>query len=260
MYNNFRGMFVVKHRGGVIQYFKTGYDLFSLPRWDVRELGRLDMLNPDSTIIGADFERIIAKEFNKGFQVFKPQRPRRRVSKTTRDPITGKGKVTWVINPAKVVTRIMLPSEVPVCLNNFNKSFYDSQTGEAVIRSNTNEDIKMLDPMDVFMFGLSDLNVLNANRIHVGAGNANLEEATPFQRAVERAWKIKHDMLDIIDKIEKKKEAAEAKKKEEARKKKKLDKKKDKSPSKTRESSSTPHEEQQPLASSTYGATSEDPC
>ncbi|MFS8019782.1 hypothetical protein Hanom_Chr15g01407701 [Helianthus anomalus] len=32
MYNNIRGMFVVKRRGGVIQYFKTGYDLFSLPR------------------------------------------------------------------------------------------------------------------------------------------------------------------------------------------------------------------------------------
>ncbi|MFS8027755.1 hypothetical protein Hanom_Chr16g01502431 [Helianthus anomalus] len=61
IYNNLKGMFVVKHRGGVIQYFKTGYDLFSLPRWDVRELGRLDMLNPDRSSLGADFERIISK-------------------------------------------------------------------------------------------------------------------------------------------------------------------------------------------------------
>ncbi|MFS8022320.1 hypothetical protein Hanom_Chr16g01438101 [Helianthus anomalus] len=131
MYINLRGMFVVKRRGGVIQYFKTGYGMFSLPRWDVRELDRLDMLNPDRNSLRADFEHIIAKECNKGFVVFKPQRPRRRVSKTTRDPITDKGKVTWVINPAKVVTRIKIPAEVPVCLNKFKKLFYDSQIGEA---------------------------------------------------------------------------------------------------------------------------------
>ncbi|MFS7929871.1 hypothetical protein Hanom_Chr04g00337471 [Helianthus anomalus] len=157
MYCNLRGMFVVKRRGGVIQYFQTGYDLFSLPRWDLRELGRLDILNPEDRSLGGDFERIISKQYNKGFLDFKPQRPGRRVSKTTKDPITGKGKVTWVINPAKVVTRIKLPEEVPVCLNKFNKWFYDSHTGEAVIRSTENEDFRILDPMDVLMFGLSDL-------------------------------------------------------------------------------------------------------
>ncbi|MFS7962777.1 hypothetical protein Hanom_Chr08g00730501 [Helianthus anomalus] len=176
MYINLRGMLLVKRRGGVIQYFKIGFDLQSLPRWDIRELGRLDLLNPDRSSTGADFERLIAKECNRDFDVFKLQRPRRRVSKTTEDPVTGKGKVTWVIDPAKVVTRIKLPPEVPVSLNNFKKWFYDSQTGEAVIRSNSNEDIRTLNPMDVFMFGLSDLNMLNANIIHVGAGNVNLEE------------------------------------------------------------------------------------
>ncbi|MFS7969067.1 hypothetical protein Hanom_Chr09g00804821 [Helianthus anomalus] len=80
MYSNLRGMFVVKRRDGVIQYFKTVYDLFSLPRWDLRELGRLDMINPDNRSVGlGDFERIIAKECNKGFPNFKPQSPRRRV-------------------------------------------------------------------------------------------------------------------------------------------------------------------------------------
>ncbi|MFS7914659.1 hypothetical protein Hanom_Chr02g00156161 [Helianthus anomalus] len=224
MYSNLKGMFVVKRRGGVIQYFRTGYDLFSLPR---------------------------------GFPTIKTQRPRRRVSKTTKDPITGKGKVTWVINPAKVVTRIKLPDEVPVCLNNFKKWFYDSHTGEAVIRSNENEDIKILDPMDVFMLGLSDLTVLNANRINVGAGNANLEEAMLFQRAVERAWKRKQEMLDIVDKIEKRKDA-DAKKKE-GRKKKKHERKKEKSSSTTKESTTTPQATSPPPASSTYEAIMENP-
>ncbi|MFS8008774.1 hypothetical protein Hanom_Chr14g01276851 [Helianthus anomalus] len=171
MYSNLRGMFVVKRRGGVIQYFQTRFDLFTLPRWDLRELGRLDILNPGDRSICGDFEWL--------------QCPRRRVSKTTIDPVTRKGKVTWVINPAKVVARIKLPDEVAVCLNNFKKWFYDSRTGEAVIRSNENEDIRILDLMDVFMFGFSDLTVLNASRINVGARNVNLEEAILFQRAVE---------------------------------------------------------------------------
>ncbi|KAJ0523901.1 hypothetical protein HanIR_Chr10g0498791 [Helianthus annuus] len=216
MYDNLRGMFVVKRRGGVIQYFETGFDLFSLPRWDLRELGRLDLLNHEDRGIGRDFERIIAKECNKGFQNHTPQRPRRRVSKTTIDPVTGKGKVTWVINPAKVVTRIKLPEEISVALKDFKKWFYDSKTGEAVIRSNDNVDIRILDPMDVFKFGLSDLTMLNASRINVGAGNANLEEAALFQRAVERAWRLKREMLDMVDKMEKRKEKEQ--KKKEARK------------------------------------------
>ncbi|MFS7968160.1 hypothetical protein Hanom_Chr09g00794211 [Helianthus anomalus] len=62
MYNNLRGMFVVKRRGGVIQYFQTGFDLFSLPRWDLRELGQLDILNPGDRSVGGDFERLITKE------------------------------------------------------------------------------------------------------------------------------------------------------------------------------------------------------
>ncbi|MFS7905626.1 hypothetical protein Hanom_Chr01g00049901 [Helianthus anomalus] len=241
MYRNFKGMFVVKRRGGVIQYFQTRYDLFSLPRWDLRELGRLDMLNPEDRSVGGDFERIIAKECNKGFPNFKPQRPRRRVSKTTKDPITGKGK---------------LPEEVPVCLNKFKKWFYDSHTCEAVIRSTKNEDIRILDPMDVFMFGLSNLTVLNASRINVGAGNANLEEAMLFQRAVERAWKIKREMFIIVDKIEKRKEADEKKKEE--RKKKKHERKKEKSYS-TKEPTTTSQTTSSPPASSTYEAIMEEP-
>ncbi|MFS7930042.1 hypothetical protein Hanom_Chr04g00339501 [Helianthus anomalus] len=203
MYNNLKGIFVVKRRGA----------------------------------LGGDFERIIAKECNKGFPTFKPQRPRRRVSKTTKDPITGKGKVTWVINPAKIFTRIKLRDEVPVCLNNFKKWFYDSFTGEAVIRSNENEDIKILDPMDVFMSGLFDLTVLNAN--------------------LDRTWKRKREILDIVDKIEKRKDAYATEKEE--RKKKKYEKRKEKPSSTTKESTTTPQATSPPPASSTYEAIMEEP-
>ncbi|MFS8027704.1 hypothetical protein Hanom_Chr16g01501891 [Helianthus anomalus] len=173
------------------------------------------MINPTNSSIGAYFERLILRECVCGFTVFKPKRPRRRVSKTTKDPITGKGKVTWVIDPAKVVTRVKIPLEHPVMLTNVKKWFYDGKTGEAVIRSNNNEDIRILDPMDVFMFCLSDLNILYGHKIHVGAGNEYLEEGMLFQRAVERASERKKEMMEILGRIEKKKERDEAKKKKE---------------------------------------------
>ncbi|MFS7954514.1 hypothetical protein Hanom_Chr07g00631381 [Helianthus anomalus] len=56
------------------------------------------------------------------------------------------------------------------------------------------------------MFGLSDLNVLYGNKIHVGAGNENLEEGMLFQRPVERAWERKREMMDILTRITKQKE------------------------------------------------------
>ncbi|MFS7977205.1 hypothetical protein Hanom_Chr10g00901361 [Helianthus anomalus] len=97
----------------------------SFPRWDIRDLGRLEMINPTNSNIGGDFERLILRECNHLLTVFKPQRPRRRVSKTAKDPITDKGKVTWVINPANVVTRVKIHPEIPVTLTNFKKWFYD---------------------------------------------------------------------------------------------------------------------------------------
>ncbi|MFS7998957.1 hypothetical protein Hanom_Chr12g01160161 [Helianthus anomalus] len=107
--------------------------------------------------------------------------------------------------------------------------------------------------MDVFMFGLSDLNVLYANNIHVGAGNANLEEAMLFQRAVERAWERKR-------KAKRDSRGKEKGRCEELRKKKKADKKKDNSPAKPQEPSSIPFSaKQQPPTSFIYEATREDP-
>ncbi|MFS7986673.1 hypothetical protein Hanom_Chr11g01013061 [Helianthus anomalus] len=91
----------------------------------------------------------------------------------------------WVINPTKDVKRIKIPPEILVTLTNFKKWFYDGKKGEAVIRFNSNEDIHILDPMDVFMFCLFDLNVLYGHKIHVGAGNEYKEEGMLFQRAVE---------------------------------------------------------------------------
>ncbi|MFS7947265.1 hypothetical protein Hanom_Chr06g00546181 [Helianthus anomalus] len=160
------------------------------------------MINPTNSSIGVDFERLILREYMRGFTVFKPKSPRRRVSTTTKDPMTGKGKVTWVIDPAKVVTRVKIPPEQPVMLINFKKRFYDGKNSEVVIRSNNNEDIKNFDLMDVFRFCLSDLNILYGHKIHVGAGNEYLEEGMLFQRAVERAKERNKKMREILFRIE----------------------------------------------------------
>ncbi|MFS7935954.1 hypothetical protein Hanom_Chr05g00409671 [Helianthus anomalus] len=99
------------------------------------------MINSTNSSIGADFDRLNLRECLRGFTVFKPRRPRRRVSKTTKDPMIGKGKVTLVIDPAKVVPRVKIPPKQPVMLTNFKKWFYDDTNGEAIIRLNNIEDI-----------------------------------------------------------------------------------------------------------------------
>ncbi|MFS8019570.1 hypothetical protein Hanom_Chr15g01405301 [Helianthus anomalus] len=209
-------MFIVKRKCGVIQYFRTCHDMQLFPAWDARDLGKLEMINPTNSSIGADVERLILRECLRGFSIFKPRRPRRRILKTTIDLITGKGKVTWVIDPAKVVTRVKIPPEQPVTLTNFKKLFYDGKPGEVVIRSNDNEDIKIFDPMNVFMFCLSDLNILYGHKIHLGARNEYLEEGMLFQRAVERARKRKKAMMEIIYRTKEQKELDETIKKKEA--------------------------------------------
>ena len=75
-------------------------------------------------------------------------------------------------------------------------------TGEAVIKlENDSEALRILDPVDVFALNLSDLNMLFANQINVGAGNTLFEEAVLFRRAVDRALKLKSELLDIVDRI-----------------------------------------------------------
>ncbi|MFS8008623.1 hypothetical protein Hanom_Chr14g01274951 [Helianthus anomalus] len=95
-------------------------------------------------------------------------------------------------------------------LTNFKNWFYDGKTGEAVSRSNNNEDIIIFDPMDVFMFCLFDLNILYGHNIHVGARNEYLEEGMPFQLAVERARERKKAMMEILYRIEEHKELDKA--------------------------------------------------
>ncbi|MFS8002883.1 hypothetical protein Hanom_Chr13g01207311 [Helianthus anomalus] len=127
-YCDMKGMFILKQRGGVIQHFKTGLDMQSLPRWHTCEIGGLGMINPTHRSIGVDFEILILRECMRRFTIFKSRHPRRRVSKTTKVPITRKGKVTCVIDLAKVVTKIRIPLEHPVALTNFKKSFYDGKS------------------------------------------------------------------------------------------------------------------------------------
>ncbi|MFS7913272.1 hypothetical protein Hanom_Chr02g00139921 [Helianthus anomalus] len=122
-YCNLKGMFIAKRRGGVIQHFRMGLDMQTLPNWDARELGKLELIDPTNNSFGADFERIILRECVRDFTVFKPIRPRRKVSKNIKDPMTGKGKVAWVIDPTKVVTRVKIPPEQLVMLTNFKKWF-----------------------------------------------------------------------------------------------------------------------------------------
>src|ERR1043165_8299691 len=75
-YDELKRLFVIKRRGGVIQYFTGQTDLKSLPRWDIRELNRAPFINHTNNSTGTMLARLIEKECDNEFQVFKPQKPR----------------------------------------------------------------------------------------------------------------------------------------------------------------------------------------
>ncbi|MFS8002882.1 hypothetical protein Hanom_Chr13g01207301 [Helianthus anomalus] len=108
--------------------------------------------------------------------------------------------------------------------------------------------------MDVFMFSLSDLNILYGHKIHVRDGNEYKVEGMLFQRAVERVRERKIETIEILSRIEQKKERDEEKKK------KSKEKKKQKYPAQQKDPSPEPViQESQPPTSSTYEVTLEYP-
>lgn len=132
MYDALKGFFAVKRRGGIIQYFKGAHDLQSLPIWDIRELAKHEQINYTHDSTGTNLQNLIRRECERGFEVFKPQKPVRSISKKTIDPETKVGRVRLVVKPAKTVNRVAIPVEMPVMMRDLDKWFYDSNTGEAV--------------------------------------------------------------------------------------------------------------------------------
>ena len=54
MYDSLKGLFAIKRRGGIIQYFKNEHDLQFLPIWDIRELAKHELINPTNSSTGSN--------------------------------------------------------------------------------------------------------------------------------------------------------------------------------------------------------------
>jgi hypothetical protein len=72
-------------------------------------------------------------------------------------------------------------------LESMLKWSYDSNTGEAVIHRDNQPELRFYDPMDLFQFGMEDLESLKVSHINYGAGHSVRDEATLFARATVRA-------------------------------------------------------------------------
>ncbi|KAI3776897.1 hypothetical protein L1987_46687 [Smallanthus sonchifolius] len=62
MYDSVKDMFIVKRRSGDIQCFRYIHALQSLPRWDIRTLSKLDIINPHNIGVANFAESLILRE------------------------------------------------------------------------------------------------------------------------------------------------------------------------------------------------------
>jgi hypothetical protein len=110
----------------------------------------------------------------------------RRKSKTKFDE-SGKAKTRIYFKPPRIATVVKIPNIQPRMLENISKWSYDSNTGEAVVHMRNEPELRFYDPMDLFQFGMEDLESLKASHINCGAGHSVRDEATLFARAAVRA-------------------------------------------------------------------------
>ncbi|KAI3819667.1 hypothetical protein L1987_13513 [Smallanthus sonchifolius] len=166
-FNGLKHLFVIKRRMGEILYFHNEHDLLTLPTWDIYALEKLNMLNHGNHSEGTNVEKLIISVCHKRFPMFKPQQPKKRISKKEVDPATKLPKTFMYVQPAKVVNRVTFPPERETCLHHFIKWYYDNLTREAVICRNgtPSNDICVLDPMDMFSFSILDLETLFKSNI-----------------------------------------------------------------------------------------------
>jgi len=127
----------------------------------------------------------------------------RKRSKKDLDWVTGKGKIVPKMKPIKTVLRMRVPDPSPSRLQDFEKWFYDNQTGEAAIHIKDGSEWRLFDPMEVFGFSDDDLKILCENPIRTGAGADTKKEAALFERVANRARGIRAEVKELAEKVQK---------------------------------------------------------
>jgi len=202
-YNTEVEAYMIKRRGGDITYIKKRKYFATLPRWDLRRLAELPLLNKENIGRATTFEVALRRAAKDNFNAFGYQKPKRMKSKKDKHLVSWKGKIVLKLTAPKVLSRVRIPDTQPERLGDFVKWFYDNSTGEAIIRlaGEDRQEIRLFDPMEVFSFCDEDLKVLYENEIKHGAGDDTRNEANLFVRVANKARGVRAELRRVNERI-----------------------------------------------------------
>jgi hypothetical protein len=189
-------LFAIKRYDGV-QYFEKKLAVFSsLPRFEIRDLARLELNNPSNDPFGRYVEKIIKTEgWSMKFERIKP-----RIGKTIkleeRSERTGRRRRKKIYPAVKCMQQIPLKTMPQDILGNLKRWSVDSVTGEALmfehddeVENEEREILKIYDRRHLMNLSKADLLMLHKNRITAIEGWEDV--ARDYQSMVKTCIKLK---------------------------------------------------------------------
>ena len=159
-------LFVIRRYDGV-QYLPKSIKAFNtLPKYELRDLARLELINPSNNAIAESFRRVILREGRTGqFKTFKPQEGRyvkdKRINSRTNRPYR---KIVY--KRVECVTQVPLKKLPQDVLGNLKWWFVNVNTGEAEMTDHDDNCImKVYDPIHLVNLSEADLKKLSETQI-----------------------------------------------------------------------------------------------
>ena len=139
----------------------------TLPKYEMRDLARLELINPSNNAIAEGFRRIIHKEGRTGqFKTFKPQEGKYVEDKRKINPRTNRPYKKLVYKRVECVKQVPLKKLPHDVLGNLKWWFVNVNTGEAEMTDHDDNCImKVYDPIHLVNLSEADLKKLSETQI-----------------------------------------------------------------------------------------------
>ncbi|KAK1428022.1 hypothetical protein QVD17_16847 [Tagetes erecta] len=170
--------FMIKRRGGDISYVSNRKHFKTFPKWDLRHLAVLPLINAEQSDRAKLLEEEIQAGLKDNLKSFGYNKMERKRSKKDLDWVTGKGKIVLKLKLIKT-------------------------TRETVVCVKDGTEWRLFDPMEVFGFSDDDLKILCENPIRVGAGAETKKEAALFERVANWARGIRPEVKQLAESVQK---------------------------------------------------------
>ena len=139
----------------------------TLPKYEMKDLARLELINPGKNAIAEGFRKVIHREGTTGqFKVFKPQEGKYVEDKKKINPRTNRPYKKLVYKRVECMKQVPLKKLPQNVLSNLKWWHVDVDTGEAEMVDRDDKSIlKVYDPIHLVNLSEADLKILSENNI-----------------------------------------------------------------------------------------------